>query len=648
MATESEMPGASYLTNGDSKASMASKKESAKQKLAKMARTIKDEQDEKKRAWMTLQASFVLIPPYPPCVHPLDQLEETTTSQLQFNVHHRGKFVWLMKFSELICFRPTNTIAIVNDRNLDSQYIEIMLADQKLRVHGLFPPGTAIALKEPFFTKGEFDEQVFRVDHLSDIITVPLTDGRVPRRFAQVSDHDQKATAVQWKERGNESLKGNDFAAAVNSYTLALAKLTETEQKLRCDLHRNRAQAQLMLGRYRDAQKDAEQSMCGVTALDLKAKFRIAMSQYERGDYVSARRVLEDAALSEDRDSQALLRRVDARQSEEENGDFDFERIVARLSKQRPRVDAGSYLKKVEAKTEGAIAGRGLFASKDIAAGEIILCSKPLCSLFLSEPSARFAYKHDLRTGDEGIDNFGLWRKLVNMLEHDRDLLEKVSQLQAKHVGMGPQCLEVDGKPVVDVFQIHDILFENKMRVPDPGKLSSTKEFGIGVINEEEWEISGALWETGSYINHACLANAHKVFIGDMMLLRAVRPLKAGEEITLPYINPLEEKRKDYLKGIWGIDCSCSLCLAERSDDGKTTQSRQKTSVDFIGRNLIPDVTKAKAPSDKVMQRSKALFREVDETYDRKAYEGVPRSVLLVPCNLTHEHLLTFLRQPLR
>ena len=606
---------------------LAAKKDAATQKLAKMAQAIKEEQDEQKRAWMSIKANFVLIYPYPPCVLPLSQLEEITITQLQPDTHHRGKFVWLTKFSELVCFRPTNMAVVVNDKEFDSKFMEIMLADQRLRAHGLFPPGTVMALKEPFVTKGEFGEDVLRVDHLSDLVTLYLTDERVPKRFSQLSDYDHNVTALQWKERGNEALKSNDYAGAVNAYSLALTKASESEQKLRNDLHRNRAQAQLMLGRYRDAQKDAERSICGVSDLDVKAKFRKAMSYYERAQYQEARELLEGPDLLSDRDSQALLQRTKARQLEEENGEFEFDKILSRLKKPRPRVDAGSYQAKVEMREEGALAGRGLFASTDIAAGEVVLCAKPLCSLFFSEPSARFAYKHDLRTGNEGIDNFGLWRKLVNMLEHDPDLLQQVSQLQAKYEGLGSKCLEVDGKLVIDVFQIHDILFENKMRIPDAGKISSTSEFGIGVVKEEDWEISGALWGLGSYVNHSCLANAHKVFIGDMMLLRAVRPLKTGEEITLSYISPLEEKRKDYLRGVWGIDCQCPLCVAERSDNGKTTQTRQKASVEFVGRNLIPDVTKANPPSNKTMQRSKTLLQEADATYDQKAYEGVPRSV---------------------
>jgi hypothetical protein len=288
-------------------------------------------------------------------------------------------------------------------------------------------------------------------------------------------------------------------------------------------------------------------------------------------------------------------------------------------------MEAGSYVKNVEVRTEGSIAGRGLFATTDIDAGHIILCSKPICSLFASEPDARLASKHDMRTGAKYPDNFGLWRKLVNQLQHDPDLLTRVNQLQAKHAGLGSTVLECDGKPVIDVFQIHDILAENKHRMPDSRKISPKEEFGIGVVEEQDWEISGALYDLASYINHSCLPNSYKVFIGDTLLLRAIRPIKAGEELTLSYVNLQEQTRKESLKKTWGIACRCPLCAAEARDGSKTTQSRVKASIDFVGRHAMADIRSATAPTDKVMQQAKSLLKKVNESYDNAVYAGVPR-----------------------
>lgn len=563
-------------------------------------------------------------------MHSLDDLKEITISQLRSNVHHRGEFVWLSKLSDLIRFSPTNTIIIVNDKDMDTQFMELMLVDQRLRGHGLFPPGTVMALKDPYLAKGEFGEDVLRVDHLSDLVTLPLMDPRVPEQFTKLVKLDEATTALQWKERGNASLKKADYAGAINAYTSGIANASEDEQQLLCDLYRNRSQAQLMLGRYWAAQKDAQLAASGTKDLDVKAKFREAQSFYGRGDWQSARKVLDGPDLADDRDSQVLLARVSIRQREEEHGDFEFSRMLLQLKKQ-PRVDAGSYVKKVEIRTEGSVAGRGLFAMTDIKAGQIILCSKPQCSLFASEPGARLASKHDLRTGAKHLDDFGLWRKLVNQLQHEPDLLSRVVQLQAKHAGLGTTLLECDGKPVIDVFQIHDILAENKHRIPDPRKISPKEEFGIAVVKEEDWEISGALYDLASYINHSCLPNSYKVFIGDILLLRAIRPIKAGEELTLSYVNLQEQKRRQYLKKTWGIDCRCPLCAAEASDGSKTVQSRVRASRELIGRHAIAEVKSAAVPTDKIMQKAKTLLQQVNDSYDEAAYADVPRLVSILP-----------------
>ena len=560
----------------------------------------------------------------------LDDLQEITISQLRSNFHHRGEFVWLSKLSNLIRFSPTNTIIIVNDKDMDTQFMELMLADQQLCEHGLFPPGTVMALKDPYLAKGEFGEDVLKVDHLSDLVTLPLMDPRVPEQFTKLVKLDEATTALQWKERANASLGKADYAGAINAYTSGIANVSEDEQQLRCDLYRNRAQAQLMLGRYWAAQKDAQLAASGTKDLDVKAKFREAQSFYGRGDWQSARKVLDGPDLADDRDSQVLLSRVSIRQREEEHGDFEFSRMLLQLKKQ-PRVDAGSYVKNVEIRTEGSVAGRGLFAMTDIKAGQIILCSKPQCSLFASEPGARVASKHDLRTGAKHLDDFGLWRKLVNQLQHEPDLLSRVVQLQAKHAGLGTALLECDGKPVIDVFQVHDILAENKHRVPDPSKISPKEEFGIVVVEEKDWEISGALYDLASYINHSCVPNSYKVFVGDILLLRAIRPIKAGEELTISYVNLQEQKRREYLKKTWGIDCRCPLCAAEASDDSKTAQSRVKASIEFIGRHAIAEVKSAAVPTDKIMQKAKTLLQQVNDSYDEAAYADVPRLVSILP-----------------
>ena len=52
----------------------------------------------------------------------------------------------------------------------------------------------------------------------------------------------------------------------------------------------------------------------------------------------------------------------------------------------------------------------------------------------------------------------------------------------------------------------------------------------------------GGLYPVPSLINHACAANACRVFlpVGGAMAVRATRDLAEGEEVVWPYVTPLQ------------------------------------------------------------------------------------------------------------
>jgi hypothetical protein len=64
--------------------------------------------------------------------------------------------------------------------------------------------------------------------------------------------------------------------------------------------------------------------------------------------------------------------------------------------------------------------------------------------------------------------------------------------------------------------------------------------------------------------NHSCDPNAVITFSGPTLSLRALRPLKEGEEITLTYIDSTQPTplRQSALRERWFFTCSCALCSA--------------------------------------------------------------------------------------
>jgi hypothetical protein len=43
---------------------------------------------------------------------------------------------------------------------------------------------------------------------------------------------------------------------------------------------------------------------------------------------------------------------------------------------------------------------------------------------------------------------------------------------------------------------------------------------------------SCGIWTKASYLNHSCVSNARRAFIGNMMVVRATRDLAADTELT--------------------------------------------------------------------------------------------------------------------
>jgi hypothetical protein len=64
--------------------------------------------------------------------------------------------------------------------------------------------------------------------------------------------------------------------------------------------------------------------------------------------------------------------------------------------------------------------------------------------------------------------------------------------------------------------------------------------------------------------NHSCQPNATITFAGPTLSLRALRPLKEGEEITLSYIDSTQPTplRQSALRDRWFFTCACALCAA--------------------------------------------------------------------------------------
>ncbi|ERS99739.1 hypothetical protein HMPREF1624_03103 [Sporothrix schenckii ATCC 58251] len=98
-------------------------------------------------------------------------------------------------------------------------------------------------------------------------------------------------------------------------------------------------------------------------------------------------------------------------------------------------------------------------------------------------------------------------------------------------------------------------------------KILATNAFDIETDDDDERGYFVVFPEI-SRLNHDCRPNADYHFDYDTLTqhIHAVRPIAAGEEITVSYMDLIKPRkaRMDKLKHTWGFECGCSLCTQNR------------------------------------------------------------------------------------
>ena len=85
------------------------------------------------------------------------------------------------------------------------------------------------------------------------------------------------------------------------------------------------------------------------------------------------------------------------------------------------------------------------------------------------------------------------------------------------------------------------------------------------ICNAEMQEVGVGLYPSMSLLNHSCDPNCSIVFNGPHLLLRAVRDVEAGEELTICYLDMLmtSEERRKQLRDQYCFDCDCFRCQTQ-------------------------------------------------------------------------------------
>jgi tetratricopeptide (TPR) repeat protein len=278
---------------------------------------------------------------------------------------------------------------------------------------------------------------------------------------------------LEWKEEGNSALTDGDLQCSLDCFTKGLQYFLDIHESessdVKKDLLRNRSFVRLKLGQYEGAVTDAIASLCNQTLdkrKDAKSYFRAGQASYALGDYEEAATYLRKLLdlESDHPDAAQLLSKTGARLREQTSGVYDLAAIKNSISGKKPRADAADFLSNTTVKPSIHSRGRGLFATRDLKPGDLILAETAFASVWDCEKTHVMAMKWDARFpnlfNEQEVE---LWKVVLQHVRNNPVAGRGLLELDGDYDVLGSQVVEVDGMQVVDAYQVHDIVARNRI-----------------------------------------------------------------------------------------------------------------------------------------------------------------------------------------
>ncbi|TID02867.1 putative protein lysine methyltransferase SET5 [Colletotrichum higginsianum] len=551
----------------------------------------------------------VLALSYPPSVKPVSDLSPMRLDELLVENHHEDKYLVLKTI--VPPYMGAGTITIVEDEHGNTDKL-VLYNQGSSTILQAVPEGSVILLKEPYYKFSGDGDFMLCVDHPSDAILLRHgpDDSLIPDGFKQTS---QSEVAAEWKNAGDRAFISKNLPLAAANYSRALDLSSEDDTAFRVDVLLKRASINITVKRFDDALSDSLASRRGGPT-DWKAYFIAGKAAYELTEFQASKQYFEAAlerkpeAVNIQKEYERCLARL-----EEERGHYDLAAMTVNVTPKNISIDRASFLSRTEVR-DSPHHGRGLFATQDIKAGEMIFAEKAT-----SVPN-EFNPEHN---------SAAAYAQLVELCADNPTIHRKVLDLYGgSYKRSGHEGIIVDGRPVVDVFLLESIRRKNCFSGAQVSAQAANPDWDM-------WKqgMSRGLWVHSAYANHACLPNANRSFIGDMLIVTATVDIPAGAEITHIYLPPKAAYllRMPQFRSSWGFVCSCALCAGE----AKSPAEQHKRRVAALAE--IEAVIRKKRPTrfqpDATIRQIERLTSRFSALHEAEVYDdlGLPRLMLVWP-----------------
>lgn len=490
------------------------------------------------------------------------------------------------------------------------------------------PACTYIALHAPYYKLSASGNYTLRSDHPSDILKLDHEhwlmkqlrwsdeDGDPPRIF----ETEQDLRAI--KEEGNRLFRQSEFHAASAKYSQGIQNVSLVcHSDLLKAFYCNRAVTRLRLSQFEGALNDCDEVLQSdperQKALFLKARALYCLRKFDESHLLCKRVLAQDSVSSEGR---SLFEATSKRLDESGAGNFDFSDMRNEARRQRfPRLDYGDYTGLVEVGPCIQLSkGRGLFATQDIRQGELLLCEKALKICYVDEVPMQTTIntvQNRISIGPDSClpsqvvqllyDNPSVAGPFFDLYSGDRDPPNRIVHANA------------EGGPIIDSFTVCAILDHNAFKPENAAHLIENPQ----TASRAKDPCSDAgIWIRASYLNHSCTGNVLRACIGDFMILRAVRPVRKGEELLHSYVPTLNElPDRDKSLSNFGFTCLCELCEVQRTTSKQELEGRQKAVRCFQKFERQGRETGLVRPGLLISQARK-LLKAIRKTYSNSNY----------------------------
>mmetsp|Transcript_16865 Transcript_16865/g.26894 ORF Transcript_16865/g.26894 Transcript_16865/m.26894 type:complete len:384 (+) Transcript_16865:2657-3808(+) len=115
--------------------------------------------------------------------------------------------------------------------------------------------------------------------------------------------------------------------------------------------------------------------------------------------------------------------------------------------------------------------------------------------------------------------------------------------------------------------------------------LSCVQSNAFCLTDDEMRTVGLAVYPVAAMVNHSCAPNAVAMFDGKVVRVKAIRPVKRNQEISVSYVDlcATRTERQTDLKNRYGFDCRCKRCAdplekdeVERGDERVETKKNKK------------------------------------------------------------------------